>query len=590
MQDEIIKGALTNKDALVLMPTGGGKSLCYQLPALKFDGLTLVVSPLIALMKDQVDALVANGIAAEFINSSLAAPEIEQAMARAKGGETKILYIAPERLSAAGFISFLTTLKLSLIAVDEAHCISEWGHDFRPDYRNLKVLRERFPAVPVMALTATATAKVREDIISQLGLEGAGTFVSSFDRANLTYLIKPKKDTFQALLKLLAKHSGESAIIYCFSRKNAEALAGALRQAGFSALPYHAGLDGETRRETQEKFIQDDVEIIVATIAFGMGIDKPDVRLIVHYDLPKTLEGYYQETGRAGRDGLPSDCVLFYSYGDKIKHDFFIKQMTDSGEKSRAQMKLAQMIEFCESQTCRRVTLLKYFGQESPQTACDGCDICLEPREEFDATEISQKILSAVIRTGGRYGANYIMDVLRGSTNQKVLERGHDRLPVFGIVSDFTAAELKQIIVGLTAKNILAKQGDEYPVLGVTAAGRAWLNARENISLPKPKAAAERRRSSTVKKPGELEYDEDLFAELRALRKQLADAGSVPPFVIFGDVSLREMAHYLPQSPDSFSAIFGVGAEKLRRFGPDFIALIAAYAVERGLAEKPIRS
>jgi len=587
LQAKIIEAALAKKDALVLMPTGGGKSLCYQLPALKFDGLTLVISPLIALMKDQVDSLIANGIAAEYINSSLAAREIGQAMARARAGETKILYLAPERLAAAGFMEFLAELKLSLFAVDEAHCISEWGHDFRPDYRNLKVLRRSFPAVPVMALTATATAKVRRDIIAQLGLEDAGIFISSFDRANLNYLIKPKKQAFNSLLELLTKCRGESAIVYCFSRKGAEELAAALNRAGFNAAPYHAGLDNALRRATQERFIQDDVDIIVATIAFGMGIDKPDVRLIVHYDLPKTIEGYYQETGRAGRDGLPSDCVLFYSYGDKIKHDFFIKQMADAGERARAQTKLAQIIEFCESQTCRRAALLKYFGEDRIQADCGGCDICLEPREDFDATEISQKILSAVIRTGGRFGANYVIEVLRGSAGQKVRERGHDSLPVFGIATDFTAAELKQIIVALTAGDLLAKRGDEYPVLTVTAAGRRWLSERENITLPKPKVApaGPARRAAP---PGALEYDLELFAELRALRKKIADENCVPPFVIFGDVSLREMAHYLPRDEAGFSAIFGVGAEKLKRFGPAFMTAITAYALERTPATRPM--
>lgn len=586
MQAEIIDGVLAGKDALVLMPTGGGKSLCYQLPALKLAGLTLVVSPLIALMKDQVDALRTNGIPAQFINSSLSAADSARVLAETKQGKTKMLYLAPERLAAAGFMDFLAGLDISLIAIDEAHCISEWGHDFRPDYRNLKVLRQSFPGVPVIALTATATAKVRADIVRQLALSDARTFVSSFNRANLTYFIRPKRDALKSLTLLLEKYRDEAAIVYCFSRKGTEEVAANLRAAGFDAHPYHAGLDNDVRKATQEKFIRDEARVIVATIAFGMGIDKPDVRLIVHYNLPKTVEGYYQETGRAGRDGLPSECVLFYSYGDKIKHDFFIDQIADERERAGAQIKLAQMIAFCESQTCRRVALLDYFGEAWPDTGCAGCDVCLEPREEFDATEIAQKILSAVLRTGERFGAGYIVEVLRGSASKKVLERGHAESPVFGIVTDFSADAAHQIIAGLTAKKLLAKEGRDYPVLAVTQAGRRWLNLRETISLPKPN---ERPKSGAEPKTGrpadsaDSAYDKELFERLRALRKRLADERGVPPFVIFGDVSLRGMALHLPQDQEGFSDIYGVGAEKLKRFGPVFVEEITAYVREQGL-------
>lgn len=587
MQSEIIENVLAGKDTLVLMPTGGGKSLCYQLPALMSDGLTLVVSPLIALMKDQVDALKANGVAAEYINSTLTHREIEQVLDQVRQGRIKILYAAPERLAANGFMAFLDDQKISLIAVDEAHCISEWGHDFRTDYRNLKILRDRFPGVPVMALTATATAKVRRDIVVQLGLKNAETFISSFNRANLTYLIRPKRKAFDALLTLLAKYRGESVIIYCFSRKGTEELSADLRSAGFNAESYHAGLDHPTRKATQEKFIQDDVRIIVATIAFGMGIDKPDVRLIVHYDLPKTVEGYYQETGRAGRDGLPSECVLFYSYGDKIKHDFFINKIDDAKVRAGAQSKLAHMIDFCESRSCRRAALLKYFEEDFAETDCGGCDVCLDPRDEIDATEISQKIISAVIRTGQRFGAGYVIDVLRGSGSKKIRERGHSGLTVFGIAADFSVNELRQLIGSLVAKKLLEKQGLEYPLIKVTEDGRRWLKLGESINLPKPKADSETV-SASQQESEEAHYDRDLFEELRVLRKRLAGDREVPPFVIFGDVSLREMSLYLPQTQESFSAIFGVGAEKLRQFGPLFVETISAYAMARGLAEKPI--
>ena len=433
LQEEIIANVLSQRDTLVLMPTGSGKSLCYQLPALRLSGLTVVVSPLIALMKDQVDTLKANGIAAEFINSTLSPEEIAHVQAQAIKGQLKILYVAPERLGLSRFRDFLRTLNVSLIAIDEAHCISEWGHDFRPDYRNLKIMRRDFPESPVIALTATATERVRDDIITQLGLQQAQKFLSSFNRPNLTYHIQPKRAAFSMLLALMHRHEDEPTIIYCFSRKDTENLAADLSENGLMALPYHAGLDNPVRQETQEKFIRDEVPIIVATIAFGMGIDKPDIRLVVHYDLPKTLEGYYQETGRAGRDRLPSECVLFYSYGDKMKQDYFIEKIEDDTERENARQKLVQVIEFCELQTCRRKCLLEYFGEKWKEENCGGCDVCLTPKEEFDATEIAQKILSGVIRTGQRFGVNYVVDVLRGGKTERVLDLKHDKLTVFGI-------------------------------------------------------------------------------------------------------------------------------------------------------------
>lgn len=584
MQAEIIDRVLTGKDAVVLMPTGGGKSLCYQLPALKLPGPTLVISPLIALMKDQVDALQANGIAAAFVNSTLSAQEIDTVLRETEAGRMKILYAAPERLAAPGFMDFLSRVDLSLIAIDEAHCISEWGHDFRPDYRNLSVLRERFPAVPMLALTATATAKVRQDIVRQLVLEDARTFISSFNRPNLTYWVKPKRNAFKQLTVLLEKYRDDSAIIYCFSRKGTEELASDLRDAGFEAAAYHAGLDNDTRRKVQERFIRDETRVIVATIAFGMGIDKPDVRLIAHYDLPKTVEGYYQETGRAGRDGLPAECVLFYSFGDKIKHDFFINRMTDPEEQARARAKLSRVIEFCEAHRCRRAALLEYFGEET-EGNCAGCDVCLEPREEFDATEISQKILSAVLRTGERFGAGYVVDVLRGSENKKVLERKHNELTVYAIAKDSSADELRQIIGMLTVKNLLEKRGDDYPVLGVSDAGRLWLKSRKEISLPKPLEPPGARPAAKLRPErdaGLSPFALELFEHLRALRKRLADERGVPPFVVFGDVSLRQMALDPPLDLDGFSAVYGVGEEKLKRFGPVFIESIGDFVRARG--------
>ena len=491
LQEEIIGCVMAPRDAFVLMPTGAGKSLCFQLPALKLPGVTLVISPLIALMKDQVDALKADGIPAAFINSSLSRAEIDRIQAKALRGEIKILYAAPERLTTAEFQRFLQKIAVSLIAIDESHCISEWGHDFRPDYRNLKMLRTKFPQVPVMALTATATRKVREDIICQLSLEKAKIFTSSFNRPNLSYAVLPKKNSYGYLINLLREHRDEAAIIYCFSRKDTERLAADLRQEGFKALPYHAGLESEVRRTNQERFIRDEAQIIVATIAFGMGIDKPDVRLVIHYHLPKSIEGYYQETGRAGRDGLPSRCLLFYSPADAMKQQYFIRQIEDGAERKNAYGKLDQMVEYCELATCRRAHLLAYFGEDYHRESCGGCDICFSPQEDFDATIISQKIMSAIMRTGQRFGMNYIVDVLLGARNKKILEHDHHELSVYGIVDDFCKEDLRSIVNQLVAKQLIVKSGDEYPTLALSPHGQDFLKQRAEMRLPRPKALPE---------------------------------------------------------------------------------------------------
>ena len=581
LQEEIITKVLAKRDTLVLMPTGGGKSLCYQLPALRLKGLTLVVSPLIALMKDQVDGLGANGVPAGLLNSTLAAQEASQVQDQARQGKIKILYVAPERLALPGFQRFLQSLDVSLIAIDEAHCISEWGHDFRPDYRNLKSLRRDFPGVPVIALTATATEPVREDIINQLGLDKPEIFISSFNRPNLTYTIQPKAEPLGSLLHLLEKHQGGSAIIYRFSRKATEETALELSERGFSALPYHAGLERDLRRETQEKFIRDQVQIVVATIAFGMGIDKPDVRLVVHYDLPKTVEGYYQETGRAGRDGLPSDCVLFYSYGDRSKQEYFISQIEDDDEREKAHNKLDQILVLCDLQTCRRAYLMEYLGESWPQTDCGGCDICLLPREEFDATEIAQKILSTAIRTGERFGVNYLVDVLRGSANKAVRTRGHHELPVFGISRDVDSDDLKEMVRSLVTNGLLAQNGGDYPTLGVSQRGHKLLKDREKLTLTRPKQAAPVRQ---VAFPGDREtaYDTKLFDELAALRLEIATDREVPAYQIFGNKSLQQMAFHMPQNELEFSKISGVGDAKLRDFSERFLEVINEYVEATG--------
>jgi ATP-dependent DNA helicase RecQ len=585
LQEEIIGCVMAHRDAFVLMPTGAGKSLCFQLPALKMPGVTLVISPLIALMKDQVDALKADGIPAEFINSTLSRTEIDRIQAQALRGGIKILYAAPERLTMPEFQLFLQKIAVSLIAIDESHCISEWGHDFRPDYRNLKMLRTRFPAVPVMALTATATRKVREDIICQLSLEKAKIFTSSFNRPNLSYAVRPKKNSYDQLIALFQEHRDEAAIIYCFSRKDTEHLAADLRQEGFKALPYHAGLESEARRTNQEKFIRDEAQIIVATIAFGMGIDKPDVRLVIHYHLPKSIEGYYQETGRAGRDGLPSRCILFFSAADAIKQQYFIRQIEHETERKNAYRKLDQMVEYCELATCRRSYLLAYFGEDYSQESCDGCDRCFSPQADFDATIISQKIMSAIIRTGQRFGINYIIDVLLGSKNKKILERDHHELSVYGIVDDFSKEDLRRIVSQLVMKGLIVKTGDEYPILELSWRGQDFLKQREEIHLPGFKSIA---KTSQPGKAVEAGYDQALFEQLRCVRKELADEQAIPPFVVFGDLALRQMAAYLPQSEENFSRISGVGQEKLKRYGRTFTEVIQTYAQKNNLSEKDV--
>jgi len=590
LQKDIIDTVVSGKDTLVLMPTGGGKSLCYQLPALALPGMTLVVSPLIALMKDQVDALCANGISAAFINSSLTTKEQEAVTSRVRSGDLKILYIAPERVDSYGFSDLLDSVEISLLAIDEAHCISQWGHDFRPDYRNLGMLRRKLAGTPVVALTATATPRVRQDILQQLMMPKAEVFISSFNRENLHYSVRPKFNAVSQLVELLESQKGESTIVYCFSRKNTEEIAQALVRAGFKAAAYHAGLPKQQRMQVQDQFARDEIPVIVATIAFGMGIDKPDVRLVVHMDLPKTIEGYYQETGRAGRDGLPSECVLFYTYADKRKQEFFINQLSDPQEHALATRKLEDVIMYCQSDVCRRFILLAYFGELDADTSCEACDNCTEPSAvPIEATEISQKILSAVLRTGERFGAAHVCDVLRGSKKKRILELGHDGLSVHGIAKNVSAGLLREYTQALKKCGYLNQSEGEYPVLEVSPKGRLVLMSKEEILLPVRQV--EKSRSSSVSKSktkSNLDYDQVLFEKLRALRKEIADQQNVPPFVIFGDKTLHEMAYYLPSGPEAFSNLFGVGRKKLEAFGEEFLACVSAEVLERGLEEKPV--
>ncbi len=584
LQEEIISNVVEGRDSLVIMPTGGGKSLCYQLPALQFDGVTLVVSPLIALMKDQVDALKAVGIRAEFINSSLRYEEMSRIRGDAMRGEVKILYVSPERLALDSFRTFLDTIDVSLVAVDEAHCISEWGHDFRPDYRELGALRRSMIDVPFIALTATATPRVRDDIVNQLGLKSPQRFVASFNRENLAYEVRAKRNPFEQLLEMLENRPNQAAIIYCHSRRETEEVAVDLEGSGFDAKPYHAGMDAEARRRTQEGFITGEFPIVVATIAFGMGIDKPDVRLVVHYSVPKSLEAYYQETGRAGRDGLPSDCVLLYSYGDKSKQEYFIKRVPDVVQRERSQDQLDQVIDFCQLRTCRRRYLLEYFGDETiggdaTGYNCQGCDVCNTPREQFDATIITQKILSAILRTGERYGIAHISVILRGGRTKRIRELGHDSLSVFGIVDDYSDNEIKDIATLLTGEGLIYRNNAEYPTLGVTDKGRRFLKERSKLMLSRPKRTEKRKRRRAR---GSILGDSGLFERLRTLRTEIAKERNVPPYVVFNDAALQDMAAKLPQDLTEFASVSGVGAAKLQMFGERFLA-----EINRHVAEQP---
>ena len=583
MQGEVIGSVIAGRDCFVLMPTGGGKSLCYQLPAMTLPGLTLVVSPLIALMKDQVDALEANGLPAAFINSTQTPDELRVVVRRIRSGEIKLLYAAPERVIEPRFADFLKTLDVSLVAIDEAHCVSEWGHEFRPAYRELANLRQVCPAAPVIALTATATERVRADILSQLGLRQPNTYISSFNRPNLSYSVIPKENDLSGLLSVLGRHRGQSVIIYCGSRKATEEMADTLSERGFPAEAYHAGLEAGQRRSIQDRFIRDQTPIVVATIAFGMGINKPDVRLVVHHDLPKSIESYYQETGRAGRDGLPSECVLYFSYAGKSRQEYFINQMENAEERERARQRLEQVISFCSLSSCRRRFVLEYLGEEWPGEDCGGCDNCLQPREKYDATEIAQKVLSAVIRTGERFGAAHVIGVLRGSRGEKIRNQGHDQLSVYGIAANHSRDELRDLVEDLKREGLVSVGEGEYPTLSVTPRGREFLKNREALSLSRRVTREEPPGSSGRRSKGEdRAYDVGLFNELSTLRRRIADQRGVPAYVIFNNRTLQDMARKAPRTPADFARVSGVGRAKLEDLGEPFLDCINAYLREHG--------
>ena len=583
LQKEVVDAVLSGRDAFVLMPTGGGKSLCYQLPAMALPGLTLVVSPLIALMKDQVDALESNGIPAAFINSTQTSEELRIVVRRLRSGEIKLLYVAPERVTEPRFADFLGTLDISLVAIDEAHCVSEWGHEFRPAYRELSSLRRVCADAPVIALTATATGRVRADILTQLGLREPETFISSFNRPNLSYSVVAKGRDLSGLLSLLKGHPGESAIIYCGSRRSTEEMAQTLSDRGFAAEAYHAGLEADARRAIQDRFIRDRTPIVVATIAFGMGINKPDVRLVVHHDLPKSIESYYQETGRAGRDGMPSECVLYYSYGDKSRQEYFINQIEVDEERERARWRLEQLISLCNLRTCRRRFVLQYLGEEWPDESCGGCDNCVEPREEHDATEIAQKVLSAIIRTGERFGASHVIGVLRGSKGEKILKQGHDRLSVYGIAASHSQSELRDMVEDLKQEGLVSVDEGEFPTLAVSLRGREFLKNRESLVLSR-RVEKEVRKETKGRRSGvdDGTFDHGLYSELASLRRGIADERGVPAYVIFNNRTLEEMAREVRRTTGEFARVSGVGKAKLEDLAEAFLECINSYVEEHG--------
>jgi len=580
-QREIIEASLAGRDVLALLPTGGGKSLCFQLPALARPGLTIVVSPLIALMKDQVDALRASGVAATFLNSSLGADEARTRLRDLHRGEYKLLYVAPERLMLEGWAENLQKWNVSALAIDEAHCVSEWGHDFRPEYRQLARLRAALPDASLMALTATATARVRSDIAAHLQLRDPAIFVSSFNRPNLAYRVVPKDQPLKQILEFVRPRERESGIIYCASRAAADRVAASLVGRGLLAQPYHAGLKADERSRHQEQFLRDDTRIICATVAFGMGINKPNVRWIIHHDLPKNIEGYYQETGRAGRDGLPGECLLLFSAGDVAKQTHFLDEITDDHERHLARAQLRQMVHYAESAGCRRRELLAYFGETYPQENCGGCDNCLEPRESYDGTIVAQKFLSCLyrIRQASRFGTglNHIVDVLLGADTEKIRRWNHDRLTTYGIGSEISRPEWAAVGRELIRFGHVAVSEGEYATLELTAEGLAVLKARAPVLLTKSIAAPKTRRS---RGGSDIACDEILFERLRGLRKRLADARGVPAYIVFGDTTLRAMARAYPQAAEAMDGIPGVGEKKRAEFGEIFAGEIAAYLRE----------
>jgi ATP-dependent DNA helicase RecQ len=572
-QEEVIGSVLAGHDTLAIMATGGGKSLCYQLPALYLGGLTLVVSPLISLMKDQVDDLNARGIPAAAWNSTLDYPDRVRLEEGLRDGSLRLLFISPEKCMQAGFLASLAHAPVRLIAIDEAHCISEWGHNFRPEYRQLAQIRKHFPGIPLIALTATAVPEVRRDIRQQLGLAGAREFVGSFNRTNLRYRVVQKKNPLVFLADYLGQHRGDAGIVYFLSRKETEEVASVLRKKGFSALAYHAGLPKQQREDVQDAFIKDRVQVVCATVAFGMGIDKPDVRYVIHYDLPKTPEGYYQETGRAGRDGQYSECILLYSRADYARVRSMLEHDDAMGQHLRIGLKkLQDMAEYCETTGCRRKFLLTYFGEEYPEENCGSCDTCDHPPDMVDCTEAAKKIALSVQQLPANFGIELIADVLRGSKSAKIQEYGLATLPAYGTGKKYSKAQYRTWIGELVRQGFLARAGDRYPVIRCTPRTEELLKGRCRVMLPVPEAGPVRAKVPATARSGP--DAEGLFLRLKALRREIADENGVPPYVIFPDRTLRELALARPADITGFGAVFGVGEFKREKFGQAFLGEI----------------
>ncbi|WP_038248931.1 DNA helicase RecQ [Ghiorsea bivora] len=578
-QQAIVDGLIAGKDSFVLMPTGGGKSLCYQIPAMVRDGVAIVVSPLIALMKDQVDALQANGVKAAYYNSSLSSESAKQVLTKLHNHDIDLLYIAPERLLSQDFLMRLNDINIGLFAIDEAHCVSQWGHDFRPEYQRLSMLREHFPQTPFIALTATADEQTRDDIVQVLALQRAEHYISSFDRPNIRYTVLEKHKPFEQLTQFMGKHQGVAGIVYALSRKRVQEVADKLQQQGIRAAAYHAGLNADMRANVQESFLRDELDVVVATVAFGMGIDKPNIRFVVHYDLPKNIEGYYQETGRAGRDGLPAEALLLSGAQDMVTSRRFIEQGNNEAQKRIENYKLNAMIGFSEATVCRRKVLLQYFGEER-QDDCGNCDVCLNPPEVFEATKDAQKALSCVYRLEQSFGMKYVIDVLRGASHERILSRQHDKLSTYGIGAEYSQEQWSAIFRQLLHRGLLIQDISNYSVLKLTPAATPVLRGEQSLELAKPRLRSKsKEKIKKSAKYADIKYDEVLFEKLRELRKKLAVELDVPPYIVFGDATLVGMAQHKPLTEEAMLEVSGVGQVKLERFGKDFLAVIQACSV-----------